>query len=62
MPVKPKQAGYQARVIEMGLALKPGTVGAFIIAHDDWCGVLKGKGVCTCDPEITFKKADDAES
>ena len=25
------------------------------VAHDDWCGIYKGRE-CNCDPRITFKR------
>lgn len=29
------------------------------IRHDDWCNIFKG-GVCNCNPEVSFRPAQEA--
>lgn len=43
---------YMAKVIEKGLTAQKGVVSFLPIYHDDWCALLKGNGVCNCNPEV----------
>lgn len=40
------------------LSFKPGTVTQLRVAHDDWCGVFKGRA-CDCDPDIDVVRQND---
>jgi hypothetical protein len=33
----------------------PGTIRHADVLHDDWCGVMRGTGECTCDPEVRWR-------
>lgn len=53
-----KRPTYIDEVIRLALSggLKPGTVSAVTIAHDDWCDLINGRGGCNCDPDLEVKK------
>lgn len=55
-----EHTGYSAKVQRLGLAalrdgrLKPGTVRAVDVFHDNDCAIFSG-GVCDCDPDVLLR-------
>jgi len=45
---------YLKKILDLqakGHFIKPG-YSNIQIRHDDWCALLKHKGVCNCDPDV----------
>jgi len=32
--------------------LKPGSIHVIKVRHDSWCKLMKGTGLCNCNPEV----------
>lgn len=46
---------YLAKVLEIGLAIAPGSPLRDIdVKHDEWCDVFHG-GFCNCDPDVRLR-------
>jgi hypothetical protein len=43
---------------QIGLDALRGRVTDAHIEHDDWCRLLRQRGACNCDPDITLACAD----
>jgi hypothetical protein len=50
------KSNYVAKLQEAltSFPIVKGTVNHVSILHDDWCGMLNGKEVCTCNPDIEY--------
>jgi hypothetical protein len=53
MDPKLKKQIQQWPLLPNGEASPPGRVTHMIVQHDDWCRLLRGKGDCNCNPDIT---------
>jgi hypothetical protein len=47
-----KQPNYLPKLVAAAIQQKPGLNHVFI-AHDERCDLLKGKGPCNCNPEVS---------
>jgi hypothetical protein len=43
--------GYVAKILNT-FAAKPGTVVHVEVCHEPHCKLLRGRGACTCQPEV----------
>ena len=43
---------YLSSVAALAAPLEPGTVNHVNVSHDATCDLLKGRGACTCKPEV----------
>ena len=36
--------------------IRRGTVFHAIVAHDEWCDLIAGRGPCNCNPEVSVQR------
>jgi hypothetical protein len=58
MSQQPEASNYLKKIQELWDEgqIPPGTFTNVRILHDNWCGLLNGRTVCNCNPDIKIEK------
>lgn len=46
---------HVAKISQLCQGAAPGTVIELNVEHDDWCALLRGRGACNCNPDVSLR-------
>jgi hypothetical protein len=50
-----KLPGYYDAVLRQLVEIEPGKLTHVFVQHDEWCALLKGRGDCNCNPDVSSR-------
>jgi hypothetical protein len=54
MKIKPRYLEKVEQLRDIHPVLQQPGLHHINVAHDDWCNLLRGKGECNCNPNVTY--------